>query len=98
MKMLFPDVEAKASFDLLSKLRGGYGGDLNKGVGVMQSGSKEAYSAIRQYQSDARESVQDEIKRLLQEANRVQADQLEQGKRAAEALKEVADNLKVGGG
>lgn len=90
----------KGGFALLQALRGAAGGGAALGsqfVGAAERGSREAYSAITQYQGSARESVQEEIRRLLEEANEQGRIQTEQGRQAVEAMRDLRDLLEVEG-
>lgn len=88
----------RGGFQLLQALRSAGGAPLgSQFVGAAERGSREAYSAITQYQGSARESVQEEIRRLLEEANEQGRIQTEQGRQAVEAMRDLRDLLEVEG-
>lgn len=84
-----------------AELQTAFGKDLANGykpVGALQQGTREAYSAITAYQQgSAREDVQQKMKALLEVARQQREQQIKVGREAAEALKQIQGDLKVGG-
>lgn len=88
----------RGGYQLLQQLRSLGGGPLGaQFVGAAERGSREAYSAVTQYQGAGRESVQEEVRRLLEEANEQGRQQIEQGRQAVEAMRDLRDLLDVEG-
>lgn len=87
----------KGGYQLLQSLRAAGGAPLgSQFVGAAEAGSREAYSAVTQYTS-ARETLEQEIARLLEESRQIEQQHLEEGRKATELLGDLLANLKVGG-
>ena len=63
------------------------GGSSYAPSGAIVQGSREDYSTAMAFRYSARESVQEEMRRLLEEANRKQEIQIQLGREAIEAYK-----------
>ena len=64
---------------------------------AMLEGSAEAFHTITHFQGQGRETIEQEIKRLLAEANRIQEEQGRTGKEALAAFLRVENKLGVRG-
>jgi hypothetical protein len=96
--LLNRQIQGRGGYQLLQQLRS-LGGEKpgTQFLGAAERGSREDYSAFVQYQGAALESLEEEIKRLLTEANETQKRQEADGRRAVEILRDLNGKLEVGG-
>lgn len=89
------DAQALTLAGAFNQLRGGFGGAPSYNpAAAMLEGSREAYSAVNAFrQSTGRESVEEALKRIMQQQLEQEREQLRVGKEVAAAAKKLANNL-----
>ncbi len=86
------ELDAYAHFQ---KLKSSVGDQTAKFAGAVEKGSKEAYSAIVQYQAEGPQNVQEQMKALMEQAKAQREEQIRVGKDVMRAVKDI--DVKVRG-